>query len=208
MGVRILRAIANRLWYIQPPRLMLIQAAPTLCLLTLHQAVKPSVERLHLRNLFMEGRHYSFAAQELAFRMNSTSRSPWRRRHGRPAAVLLGQCADIGAGITRVDLRTRMSLPFLLDVFVLPGWMSLLLLFGPLPLQTGIIASLVLLLCSWLWHWYNAALQATDLLYFVEVALDDLPDAQVAQLAASTDNTIRADFVEEWQKFYQEHRGA
>lgn len=206
--MQILRAIFNRLWYIQPPRLLLIQAAPALCLLTLHQAVRPSAERLHLRNLFMDGRRYYFEPRIAGFRMNTTSRSPWRRRHDRKAAVLLGDCADIGAGVTRLDLRTRMTLPFLLDIFVLPGWMSLLLIFGPLPLRTSLSVSLFLLLLSWLWHWYNAALQATDLLYFVEVALDDLPDAQIAQLAASADNTIRADFAEEWQKFYQEHRGA
>jgi hypothetical protein len=46
------------------------------------------------------------------------------------------------------------------------------------------------------------------MVYFVEVALDDLPQAEMPQLSATNSNTIIADFEEEWQRFYQEHRGA
>jgi hypothetical protein len=175
---------------------------------TLALAAKPSTERLHLRNLFSDGRRYYFKLRKSGFQLNSASRTPWRRRRGRMASVLLGTCSLVSAEVTRVDLRSHMTLVFFLDVFLLPGWMSLLLLFGPLPRSTGILASVIVLSLSWIWHWYNAMLQVTDMIYFVEVALDDLPQARIEQLSASSGNTINADFESEWQRFYEEHRGA
>ncbi len=63
--MRILRAIINRVCYLQPARTLLVGAAPAQCALTLRQAVKPSHQRLHLRNLFTDGRRYYFTALEL-----------------------------------------------------------------------------------------------------------------------------------------------
>ncbi len=93
---------------------------------------------------------------------------------------------------------------FLLDVFLLPAWMSLLLIAGPLPRSAGISASLLILALSWVWHWYTASLQATEMVYFVQVALNDLPEAQIPELAAS--NVVNSDFSTEWTRFYEQHR--
>jgi hypothetical protein len=196
----------GRFWYVHPRQMLLVRASPAQCLQTLALAAKPSTDRLHLRNLFSEGRRYEVQCADRSFRLHSTSRTPWRRRRGRIASVLSGTCSEISSGITRVDMRARFTVPFLLDVFVLPGWMSLLLLFGPLPLPVGITTSLILLGLSWLWHWYNAALQATDMVFFVQMALNDLPEAQIHQLPPSSPDRLQADFAAEWHKFYEDHR--
>lgn len=200
--------LLNRVWYVHPAQVMLVRASPAACAQVLAKAAKPSTERLHLRNLFAEGRRYYLRPAEAGFRMHSTQRSPWRRgRRDRVASVLTGRYSEIDAETTRIDLRARIALPFFLDVFLLPGWMSLLLLFGPLPVAVGLGASLFLLLLSWVWHWYSAALQATEMIYFVQVALDDLPAATLPALETGGDPVIYADFAQQWQKFYEEHRG-
>ncbi|MAS36732.1 MAG: hypothetical protein CL610_22195 [Anaerolineaceae bacterium] len=200
------RWLINRVWYVHPVQVLLVQAALPVCLQTLAHAAKPSTKRLHLRNLFMDGRRYHLMPWKDGFRLNSTSRLPWRRGHGRVASVLTGTCSEVTADITRIDLRARMTLPFFLDIFLLPGWMSLLLIFGPLPLPFAVGASLLLLLLSWLWHRYNAMLQATDMMYFVQVALDDLPAATLDQLPPGQPNVVEADFRQQWEKFYDEQR--
>jgi hypothetical protein len=196
--------ILHGVWYTHPRRILLVHATPAECFYTLVQAARPSTKRLHLRNLFMDGRRYYLKPHPTGFRMNCTSRPLWRRGRGRRAAVLRGVCQAVDDGITRVDLHAHLTPLFLLDVFVIPAWMGLLLLSGPLPRPAGIGASLVILALSWIWHWYTAALQATEMVYFVQVALNDLPEAQVAELAAS--NVIANEFATEWEKFYEQHR--
>jgi hypothetical protein len=203
-GMKIIRRLGawllHRVWYTHPRRVLLVHATPVECLYTLALAAKPSTQRLHLRNLFMDGRRYYLKPNPTGFRLNSTSRPLWRRGRGRIASVLLGVCKPVDDRITRVDLRAHLTPLFLLDVFVLPAWMSLLLIAGPLPRSAGIGASLLILALSWIWHWYTAALQATEMVYFVQVALNDLPEAQVAELSANNE------FAVEWEKFYEQHR--
>jgi hypothetical protein len=205
-GRRLWAWLNSRVGYVHPRRVLLVRATPAICLQTLSQAARPSTERLHLRNLFTDGRRYHLKPHQDGFLLSSTSRVPWRRRRGRVASVLLGTCTEIESSITRIDLRARMTLPFFLDVFLLPGWMSLLLIFGPLPALVGAGISVALLALSWTWHWYAAVLQATEMMYFVQVALDDLPAAEIPELAANG-SIIYTDFQQEWQKFYDEHRG-
>jgi len=199
--------LRNRVWSVHQERVLLVRATPAVCLHTLAQAARPSTKRLHLRNLFLDGRRYYLTPSEDGFQMRSTTRVPWRRRRrGRVASILEGSCSEMTEGVTRIDLRAHIAPLFLLDVFVLPGWMSLLLIFGPLPAPVGVASSLLVLALSWAWHWYSAVLQATEMFYFVQVALDDLPAAAVHELPNGGDNVIYADFQQEWQKFYDEHR--
>ena len=195
-----------RVWYVYPDHVLFIKAAPVVCLETLTRAARPSVQRLHLRNLFAEGRRYHIlpGADHCHFQMKSTTRIPWRRQRSRSASVLYGSCQALTADITRVDLRVRVALPFFLDIFLLPAWMSLLLVFGPLSLPVGLAASALILVLSWLWHRYTAVLQAMDMVYFVQVALDDLPEATFAELPRTTDNIIYSEFEQQWRKFYDE----
>jgi hypothetical protein len=198
--------LLNRVWYVCPRQVLLIGAVPATCLQTLAKAAKPSTERLHLRNLFLDGRRYQLQPRPDGFQMSSTTRVPWRRGRGRVAAVLIAGCSEIAGGVTRIELRAHMTLPFFLDIFLLPGWMSLLLLAGPLPLPVGLGASLTLLILSWVWHWYTAVLQAAEMVYFVQVALDDLPAASISALPDGHPTVIPSDFQQEWQKFYDEQQ--
>ncbi len=203
---RLWRNLIGRVWYIRLEQVLLVSASPAACLHTLTQAAKPSTTRLHLRNLFTDGRRYTIEPRPGGFQMTSTSSIAWRRGRGRVAALLLGTCSAVDDHITRVDLRARMTLPFLLDIFLLPGWMTLLLVYGPLPRPVGVGASMILLALSWIWHRYNAVLQTLDMLYFVQVALDDLPPAVVPEIPADNHDTIYSDFQQQWQKFYDEHQ--
>lgn len=203
---RLWQRLIQRIWYVRLEQVLWVGASPGACLQTLAQAARPSTERLHLRNLFSDGRRYMLQPSPGGFQMTTTSRIPWRRGRGRVAALLLGTCSPVDDHITRVDLRARMTLPFLLDIFLLPGWMTLLLVYGPLPRPAGIAASITLLGLSWAWHRYNAVLQALDMMYFVRVALDDLPAAVVPEIPADNHHTIHTDFQRQWEKFYDEHQ--
>jgi hypothetical protein len=140
--------------------------------------------------------------------MKSTTPVPWRRRRSRSASVLHGTCDELTEGVTHVEMQVRMTAAFFLDVFLLPTWMSLLLITGPLSLPVGVGASLLILLLSWIWHRYTAMIQALDMIYFVQVALNDLPEYIPEQLPQSTDdNVIYADFEQQWRKFYEDQSG-
>jgi hypothetical protein len=193
-----------RLWYVHPPVTLRLACTPALCLRTLASAARPSTQRLHLRNLFAEGRRYYLHPASAGFQMNSTSKLPWSlRRRTRVAAVIFGSF-DFSDGTTLLRLRARMTLPFLLDVLLLPLWMGLLLAFGPLPAPVSTAAAAALLALSWLWHRYEAALQAAEMVYFARVALTSLIEADAPALAAG--DTIFRDFQAEWEKFYDARR--
>jgi len=200
--------LLDRIWYAHPPQVVLVRATPAECIQTLATATKPSTARLHLRNLFAEGRRYYFQPDEAGFRMKSTTPVPWRRRRSRSASVLHGTCDELTEGVTHVEMQVRMTAAFFLDVFLLPTWMSLLLITGPLSLPVGIGASLLILVLSWIWHRYTAMIQALDMIYFVQVALNDLPEYIPEQLPQSADdNVIYADFEQQWRKFYEDQSG-
>lgn len=205
---RLRQYMLNSLWYTHPVVILLIQAAPAVCLRTLADAARPSTQRLHLRNLFTDGRRYFLTPANDGFQMTSTSKIFWqRRRRTRVAAVLFGKLSDAGEGTTRVQLRGRMTPIYLLDVFVLPLWMGVLLVVGPISKLIAVGSILVLLILSWLWHRYNAVLQTSEMVYFVQVALDDLTPAEILMLGTDTQNMVYSDFQTEWQKFYEQHKG-
>lgn len=200
--------LLDRVWYTHAPQVVLVRATPAVCLQTLAAATKPSTRRLHLRNLFADGRRYLLQPTDDGFRMKSTTRVAWRRQRSRAASVLHGRCDELSEGVTHIEMQVRMSVPFLLDVFLLPAWMTLLLVAGPLPRPVGIGASVIILALSWVWHRTTAMMQAVDMIYFVQVALNDLPEYIPEELPRTTeDNVIYADFEQQWRKFYEDQSG-
>jgi hypothetical protein len=201
--------ILNRVWYVHPTVTLLLQAAPAICLQVIANAAKPSVERLHLRNLFTDGRRYYLSEAQHGFQMRSTSKIPWRRRkRTQVAAVLFGTISEVGSGITRIQISSRMTVTYFLDIFILPLWMGALLIFGPLRPQVALAGLGLIFALSWLWHWYGAVLQATEMVYFIQVALEDLQPAEIPALAAVNQHVIYSqdDFQQQWQKFYDEQK--
>lgn len=197
----------RQLWQVHPALALTIQAPPAACLQALAQAAKPSTERLHLRNLFAEGRRYYLQPLPGGFQLTSNSKIPWRRGRTTLAAVLLGEFDDAG-GATRLMLRAHMRLWFFLDVFLIPAFVTSILVFAPWPAWT--IAGLAALLfgLSWLWHRLTAALQAAEMVYFVQKALEDLPAGNTPALGAANPEVITpdAEFRAQWQKFYDQHQ--
>src|SRR5215213_7613053 len=77
---------------LHPPVVLFVRAAQDVTLHTLVTAAKPSQHRLHLRELFTEGRRYYIEPTKEGFRMTSNSRLLWSSRRDRTAqaATLYG----------------------------------------------------------------------------------------------------------------------
>ncbi len=202
--------LLNRLWYVIPSAVVVVNAAPADCLRALSEAARPNLARLHLRNLFTDGRRYYLDPDGDHFRMTSSSKVPWRRRARTTiAAVVLGEVQPAGEGSTRIRLRARMRFLYFCDIFFIPLFMTSLLIFAPWPpLLIAMLATLLFAL-SWGWHRWTAALQAIDIVYFIERALEDwTPKAAVGALAPGGPDVItqEREFREQWQKFYEQHK--
>jgi hypothetical protein len=201
--------LARRLWNVYPPIALTVQAPPGICLQALAAAAKPSQNRLHLRNLFTEGRRYYVQPVKEGFRLTSNSKVPWQyRARTTVAAVLYGQFRDNGDGATRINLHAQMRLFFLLDIFLIPLFISSIVIFAPWPKLFILLLMLALLGLSWIWHRLTATLQAAEMVYFVEKALEELTPVEVPLLAASNEDVITQDreFREQWRKFYEQHK--
>lgn len=200
---------AARLWYVHPPIVVRVRASATQCLLTLTRASRPNIQRLHLRNLFSEGRRYYLQPLAGGFRLTCNSSLPWNRRSRTSlAAVVYGTFSESEDGMTQVDVQARWRALYLLDVFLIPSFIASILVFTPWPqwLITALAVGLYGL--SWVWHRLTAVLQAADMIYFVQRALEDLPTADVSLLPATVSDVVtpEADFYAAWEQFYRQHK--
>lgn len=198
----------HRVWYVHPAVVLTVRASPVVCLQTLAIAARPSQERLHLRDLFTEGRRYYIHPSKRGFRLTSNSRLPWRRGRTGFTAVLSGAFSEIGDDATRIVLRARITIPYLLQVFFIPTFISSIIIFARWPRPLIALAILLLYGLSWLGHRFNAMLQAGEMVFFVQKALDDLGPAEPPLLPASLENvvTLEREFREQWDRFYEEHK--
>lgn len=199
------------LWQIHPPVALMVRASEAACLQTLLIAARPSYQRLHLRELFTDGRRYYIQPLPDGFRMTSDTRVFWgsRRRRTRMAAVLYGVFSDSPDDITFVRLRVRMRITASFSALLIPAFVSSILIYTPW--SPPLIAVLVGLLfsLSWLGHRTDAAFQANEMVYFVQKALEDLPSVEAPALPAPGPDVVMrstsSEFLEQWQKFYDEH---
>lgn len=201
-GQRLLDAV----WYVHPPVALAVQAAPVECLAVLAVAAKPSQQRLHLRNLFTEGRRYQLQPTADGFRLTSNSKIPWRRGRTTSAALLTGGFAAAGDGVTRVRLRARMRLSYFLDIFLIPSFITSIMVFAPWPGWLITLLALALYGLSWTWHRLTAAIQAAEMVYFVQKALEDLSPYQTPALDASAPDVVAVDFRREWDRFFNQRK--
>jgi hypothetical protein len=194
---------------VHPPVNLTIQATPAECLRAIADAAKPSLHRLHHRNLFTDGRRYYLNPLKDGFWMTSNSKILWRRRtRTSVAAIVNAQFSPVNDDTTRITLYARMRLLYFADIFLIPLFISSILIFAPWP--TALIAglSITLFSLSWIGHRLTAAIQATDMVYFVQKALEDIAPANAPQLPAGEPEMITSnrEFRREWQKFYREHQ--
>jgi hypothetical protein len=193
-------------WYVHPLFVLTIQAAPVECLKALTAAARPSQQRLHLRNLFTEGRRYYVQPLTDGFQLTCDSKIPWRRGRTTIAAILIGQFSAAGDNGTRLDLRARMHLRYLLDVFLIPSFVTAIMVFVPWPLWLITLLALILYGLSWVWHRMNAAMQAAEMIYFAQKALEDLAPYQTPALGATAADVVTPDFQEEWDRFFHQQK--
>ena len=208
IGLR--RWLLDRLWYVRPMTALTVKALPIDCVRALGAATKPNLDRLHLRNLFTDGRRYYVEALKDGFQITSDAKVPWRRRaRTTVAAVLRGNFSASGSDSTVIRMESRMRLLYLLDIFPIPIFITSILIFAPWPklLIIGLIIALFFL--SWTGHRLTAALQAADMIYFVEKVLEEVITTDTPLLASTSENVVtpEQDFPKQWRKFYEEHKG-
>jgi hypothetical protein len=201
--------LLDRLWYVQPLTALTVKALPNDCVRALALATRPNLDRLHLRNLFVGGRRYYVNALKDGFQMTSDTSLPWRpRTRGSVAAVLRGQFSASGVNSTVIQMRARMRLLYLLNIFPIPLFMTALLIASPWPKPLIISLIITLFFLSWAGHRLSASLQAADMIYFVQKVLEEVITTDTPLLNAKSDNVVtpEQDFPEQWRKFYEEHK--
>ncbi len=199
----------ERIWRVHPPFALTVKASRAECLRAIVLAAKPDVDRLHLRNLFTDGRRYFLDPRKTGFRLTSNSKISWRRARTGIAAVMYAEFSDAGDGATHIVMRSRMRLFYLGEAFLIPAFITSLLIYAPWSrlLIAGLIVTLFTL--SWLAHRLTATLQATEMVYFVQKALEDIAPVEIPVLSAGGEPQIITqdkEFREQWQKFYEAHK--
>lgn len=206
---RLVALLLDNSWYVHPLAVVVIRGTPALCLQTLALAAKPSTDRLHLGNLFASGRRYEIQLRDSGFALMTTSKIPWYyRRRTTPAAVMLAKFSRLDENMTHIQMRVRIRLLYLLDVFLIPTFMTSIVIFMPWNPLFIILPVVALYGLSWFGHRFNAALEANEMIFFVQKALEDLVPTDLAALNATTGDVTyeQQAFSEAWEKFYQAHK--
>lgn len=196
------------MWFVHPDVTLIAYGSPVVILGMLVTASKPSTERLHLRNLFANGRRYHFVGGTAdGFRLETTSKVLWRRKERtRATAVLNAKFKQLDTDLTQINLTAHIRLANMYSGFLLPIFFTPLFLFSawhhPL-LRIGMTLAIYGL--AWTAYRYNAAVDAHDMVYFIEQALADLLPKSVAELAEHVPHVVdqREAFSEAWEKFYE-----
>ena len=190
------------LWRAHPPVTLAVGADATACMSALIAAARPSQRRLHLRDLFAEGRRYHVQPRAGGFRMTSDSKHLWRRGRTRITAVIEGNVTHAGEALTYVRLRARMGVAHLLGTLFIPAFFTSIVVY--MPWHPAVIAgiSAALFALSWLSLRFDAALQANAMIFFVQKALEDLPPAQISELESTRPDVLT--FQEAWRRAHED----
>ncbi len=205
---RLRHRLLHTLWFVHPGHSLRIEMTPSQVYTILEQATRPSIDRLHLRGTFAQGRRYLVhPLSHGGFRMTTTSRRTLSRQRTTATAVLVGCFPEQETFSSELSIHSRIRIWYLLDVLLLPTFMASILIF--MPWSPLLIAGLLLLLygLNWLIHRSNAALEAHEMIYFVEKVLQEHLYAAPPELhEKSADLVYERDFAQAWDKFYEEVR--
>lgn len=213
---RLLRRVGlllRPLWRVHPPVVIVVGANRPTALQTLTLAARPSTDRLHLRDLFAEGRRYYIKPDDIGFRMTSDTRllfGSHRRRSGRSALIDATVDGDANSALTLIRLQARMFIWQAVRALLWPALFAAIILnvewWDPV-LRVGLV--LILTALSWTAHRADAALQASEMVFFIQKALEDLPPAHLPSLESEHPEIVSApdaDFSAAWQRFYRQHQ--
>jgi hypothetical protein len=195
-------------WYLHRPVVLLVDADANRCMMTLKAAAQPSTQRLHLRSVFANGRRYQLQPRQDGFYLTTTRKVSWHYRRRTGSVVrMFGSFSSFGDQITRLELRSRIHMTYLLDTFFIPFIAAAIIWYVPWPPLVTAMLILVLLGLSWVGHRSHAALEAHEMIWFVQKALEELIVDEIKGLSPSTpDLTYDPDFEAEWRKFYEEQQ--
>lgn len=192
-------------WYVHIGAHLRLTIEPAHAYRILEISAKPSAKRLELRNFFVQGRRYFLqATSKQSFRMMTTHKIRWRmRRRTRATAMLYGEFTPIDKHTFRLTLSSRIRLWYLFDVFILPTFITSII--ASIWWSAWLIAILVIALymLSWLAHRFNAALEAHEMIFFIESILEDYFPETPPKLVASKADVIYGEkaFAEAWEEY-------
>lgn len=207
--VRLLHWLLQKAWYVHSSSHIHIVLSPSRTYQVLEIAARPSVERLGLRKLFNRGRRYFIRAKsDGGFQMTTTSKVWWHpKRRTQPTAILSADFEKIDEAISRIKLRSRARLRYLLGQFIWPTFISSIIIF--LDWSPVLIALCIFGLYGFSWsaHRLNAMLEAHEIAFFIETVLDNFAPEAPQQLTGGDADIIIDDFTTEWDRYIEEKRG-
>lgn len=206
---RLYHRLTHLLWYVHSPAIFKVNAAPSVCMQMLAIASRPSVARLHLRHVFASGRRYQISQEKNGFKLTTTSKVTWHyRRRTRASAILYGTISPLDENHSRIQLDSHISISYFVDIFLIPAFITSIVVFLPWHPITIAMISVALFTLSWIGHRTNATLEATEMIYFVQKAFQDLHTDDIRLLPESSPHVVYKpnDFVEEWEKFYESQK--
>lgn len=204
-------------WFNGPAVTLLVRGDTTEIVQWLQEGAKPSKDRLHLQDVFTGGRRYLIEKRREGFAILTTSKHYWRyiegtvtiRRRTRAASRVVGTITDLDSGYTRIHLQGHIRLGYLLDVIWIPAFFTSIVVFMPWPVPVIGGIALLLFALSYAYHWYNAAYQSNEIMFFVERVLQPHLVTNLPTLASTADDVMRVheDFKQEWERFYSDLQG-
>ena len=192
----------RHLWSIQALSAIHVNAPPDACMSLLSKAARPSIERLHLRDTFAEGRRYVIEATADGFRMMTTSKALINRRRTESLTVLRAQIISVSEHSTSIVLRGHLRPISVISSFWIPTGMVWLL--WPVPWPRMFIVGLLAVIFGFAWAGlrYGAALEITEMIYFIHKAFENIPKFAPIALSAPSDGDISGgEFDTLWDQF-------
>lgn len=195
--------LLHRLWYVHPSLDMIITTTPLICIRLLAANSKPDVKRLELRDLFSGGRRYHVYTTPKGFIVLTTSRVPWRYRGRTSPSTVVEGVLTAQDDRSILHLTARIKLTYILGSFLIPLFVSSMVLYTPwLWLIKGVIV-LMLFGLSWMARRLNAALEAYETIYFVQQILEPFVPKDSPTLATGNDVVYdSAHFSRVWDSLY------
>lgn len=206
--VRLLLWLRQHTWYVHSSSHIHIVIPPSQTYQVLETAAKPSVKRLGLRKLFNRGRRYFIRAKgDGGLQMTTTSKVWWHpKRRTQATAILSADFEPVDGTVSRIKLRSRVKIRYLLGQFIWPTFMSSIIIFlgwSPVFVALSLIG---LYGFSWSAHRLNAMLEAHEIEFFIETVLDNFAPAPPEQLTTGGADITIDEFTSEWDRYVEEKR--